>query len=72
MSDKDDTSLESEVEKIELTPDTIPDFAKKTGRSEQDLLERWAFAKAEDKRLYGVMLAYPWYLDEVIVGEWTQ
>lgn len=60
---------EGEMMIVELTPETIPDFARKTGRDEQDLLEKYHEAKEKGKALFGMFLPAPVWIDEVMEEE---
>lgn len=52
-----------------LTPKNIPEYAERTGRSEEELLREYAKAKSENKALFGMIVTSPYWLDEVIADD---
>lgn len=57
---------DDELDIIVLTPKTIPDYAAKTGRDEEELLRDYERAQSQNKILYGLYMPAPWWQDEVV------
>lgn len=52
---------DDELDITVLTPKTIPEYAAKTGQSEESLLGQYQEAKSQNKVLYGLYMPPEWF-----------